>query len=186
MHQLAFCDTILERNRRTMFPTTMDGVSISVSNPLDAFFPFDPYLLNRQVVRVRASVVTIPDIAILGSRCDTYRDTWVTMRYVSRYLGHDSIRIAILGSRCDTCRDTWVTMRYVSRYLGHDSIRIAILGSRCDTYRDTWVTMRYVSRYLGHDLIRIAILGSRCDTYRDTWVTMRYVSRYLFIALVSP
>ena len=37
------------------------------------------------------SVVTIPDFA---------------MRYVSRYLGHDAIRIAILGSRCDTYRDT--------------------------------------------------------------------------------
>ncbi|KAI0230182.1 RNA polymerase I-specific transcription initiation factor RRN3 [Lamellibrachia satsuma] len=47
MHQLAFCDTILERNRRTMFPTSADGAGVSVSNPLDAFFPFDPYLLNR-------------------------------------------------------------------------------------------------------------------------------------------
>ena len=37
------------------------------------------------------SVVTIPDFA---------------MRYVSRYLGHDAIRIAILGSRCDMYRDT--------------------------------------------------------------------------------
>ena len=92
-------------------------------------------------------------------RYDTSRDTWVTIRYVSRYLGHDTIRLAILGSRYDTSRDTWVTIRYVSRYLGHDTIRLAILGSRYDTYRDTWVTIRYVSRYLGHDTICIAILA---------------------------
>ncbi|KAK2185321.1 hypothetical protein NP493_240g02006 [Ridgeia piscesae] len=47
MHQLAFCDTILERNKRTMFPTSTDGAGVSANNPLDAFFPFDPFLLNR-------------------------------------------------------------------------------------------------------------------------------------------
>ena len=52
MHQLAFCDTILERNKRTMFPTSTDGAGVSANNPLDAFFPFDPFLLNRQVGRL--------------------------------------------------------------------------------------------------------------------------------------
>ena len=36
------------------------------------------------------STFTLPPILVLSryliSRCDTYRDTWVTMRYVSRYL----------------------------------------------------------------------------------------------------
>ena len=127
------------------------------------------YLLLIRIVSSRYQI----------SRCDTYRDTWVTMRYVSRYLGHNVIRIVVLGSQCDTYRDTWVTMRYVSRYLGHNAIRIVVLGSQCDTYRGTWVTMRYVSRYFGHNVIRIAVLGLQCDTYRGTWVTLRYVSRYL-------
>lgn len=39
MHQLAFCDTIIERNNRYKF-YVKDTV-------LEAFFPFDPYLLRR-------------------------------------------------------------------------------------------------------------------------------------------
>ena len=38
------------------------------------------------------------------------------MRCVSRYLGHDAIRIAILGSRCDTYRES-VILVYQSLYL---------------------------------------------------------------------
>ena len=39
---------------------------------------------------IRVSVVTIPNVA---------------MRYVSRYLGHDAIRIAILVYRVSQCLD---------------------------------------------------------------------------------
>ena len=38
-HQLAFCDTIIQRNNRVKFAS---------SEPtLEAYFPFDPYLLKR-------------------------------------------------------------------------------------------------------------------------------------------
>ena len=126
------------------------------------------YLLRALHQRIRGVTIRYPHdtirIAIHGSRYDTYRDTWVTVRYVSRYMGHGTIRIAIHGSRYDTYRDTWVTVRYVSRYMGHGTIRIAIHGSRYDTYRDTWVTVRYVSRYMGHGTIRIAIQGMTLAT----------------------
>ena len=41
-------------------------------------------------------------------------------RYVSRYIGHDTIRIAIVihGSRFDTYRDTWPSIQYLSCFLG--------------------------------------------------------------------
>lgn len=48
MHQLAFCDTIIERNKRCILPVTSNGLgSSSVVTTLDSYFPFDPYLLNR-------------------------------------------------------------------------------------------------------------------------------------------
>ncbi|XP_061181117.1 RNA polymerase I-specific transcription initiation factor RRN3-like [Saccostrea echinata] len=48
MHQLAFCDTIIERNKRCILPVTSNGVGTSsVLTELDSYFPFDPYLLNR-------------------------------------------------------------------------------------------------------------------------------------------
>ena len=50
-HQLAFCDTILERNKRQQLPVADSGeCSYALHthlNPLDSFFPFDPYLLSR-------------------------------------------------------------------------------------------------------------------------------------------
>ncbi|XP_041363229.1 RNA polymerase I-specific transcription initiation factor RRN3-like [Gigantopelta aegis] len=51
MHQIAFCDTIIQKNERCMLPMLAPSTSYSdsteVSNLLDFFFPFDPYLLVR-------------------------------------------------------------------------------------------------------------------------------------------
>ncbi|KAL7860924.1 hypothetical protein AOLI_G00172730 [Acnodon oligacanthus] len=50
-YQLVFCYTIIERNSRQMLPvirSSVGGDSLSTNtNPLDTFFPFDPYLLKR-------------------------------------------------------------------------------------------------------------------------------------------
>nr|XP_060642321.1 RNA polymerase I-specific transcription initiation factor RRN3 [Anolis sagrei ordinatus] len=50
-YQIAFCDTIIERNRRQVLPvirSSCGGDAIeTVTNPLDSFFPFDPYVLKR-------------------------------------------------------------------------------------------------------------------------------------------
>ncbi|KAJ7305795.1 hypothetical protein JRQ81_010161 [Phrynocephalus forsythii] len=50
-YQIAFCDTIIERNKRQVLPvvrSSCGGDSIETStNPLDSFFPFDPYILKR-------------------------------------------------------------------------------------------------------------------------------------------
>ncbi|XP_044289549.1 RNA polymerase I-specific transcription initiation factor RRN3 isoform X2 [Varanus komodoensis] len=50
-YQIAFCDTIIERNRRQVLPvvrSSCGGDSIETcTNPLDSFFPFDPYILKR-------------------------------------------------------------------------------------------------------------------------------------------
>ena len=122
---------------------------------------------------------------------DTYRDTWVAIRYVSRYLRYDTYRDTWVAMRYvsrylryGTYRDTWVAIRYVSRYLSCDTICIAILELRyvsrylsCDTIR---IAIRYVSRYLSCNTIYIAILELRYDMYRDPWVAIWYVSWYLW------
>ncbi|XP_012682722.2 RNA polymerase I-specific transcription initiation factor RRN3 [Clupea harengus] len=50
-YQLVFCYTIMERNNRNTLPivrSSVGGDSVSANtNPLDSFFPFDPYLLKR-------------------------------------------------------------------------------------------------------------------------------------------
>ncbi|XP_066496826.1 RNA polymerase I-specific transcription initiation factor RRN3 [Tiliqua scincoides] len=50
-YQIAFCDTIIERNRRQVLPVVRSsdgGDSVETcSNPLDTVFPFDPYILKR-------------------------------------------------------------------------------------------------------------------------------------------
>lgn len=50
-YQLVFCYTIIERNNRQQLPiirSSVGGDSLSSNtNPLDTFFPFDPYLLKR-------------------------------------------------------------------------------------------------------------------------------------------
>ena len=45
-HQLLFCDTVIERNRRSVLSVEGNAALDNV-NPLDSFFPFDPYLLSR-------------------------------------------------------------------------------------------------------------------------------------------
>ncbi|XP_043090858.1 RNA polymerase I-specific transcription initiation factor RRN3 [Puntigrus tetrazona] len=49
-YQLVFCYTIIERNNRNLLPVvshSTGGNSVSINtNPLDCFFPFDPYLLK--------------------------------------------------------------------------------------------------------------------------------------------
>lgn len=50
-YQVVFCYTIIERNNRHMLPVVRssaggDGVATN-TNPLDSYFPFDPYLLKR-------------------------------------------------------------------------------------------------------------------------------------------
>ncbi|XP_049602131.1 RNA polymerase I-specific transcription initiation factor RRN3 isoform X2 [Syngnathus scovelli] len=50
-YQVVFCYTIIERNNRHLLPmvhSSTGGDSVSANtNPLDSFFPFDPYLLKR-------------------------------------------------------------------------------------------------------------------------------------------
>jgi hypothetical protein len=49
-HQIAFCDTVLERNRRLQcfYPSTARSASDQrCIRQLESFFPFDPYLLRR-------------------------------------------------------------------------------------------------------------------------------------------
>ncbi|XP_059510164.1 RNA polymerase I-specific transcription initiation factor RRN3 isoform X2 [Stegostoma tigrinum] len=49
--QLAFCYTVIERNNRQIIPvvrSSTGGDLIQIcTNPLDSFFPFDPYILKR-------------------------------------------------------------------------------------------------------------------------------------------
>ncbi|XP_036408608.1 RNA polymerase I-specific transcription initiation factor RRN3 [Megalops cyprinoides] len=50
-YQLVFCYTIIERNNRLLLPTVRSSqggdATPTNTNPLDSFFPFDPYLLKR-------------------------------------------------------------------------------------------------------------------------------------------
>ncbi|XP_041134119.1 protein N-terminal asparagine amidohydrolase-like isoform X2 [Polyodon spathula] len=50
-YQLVLCYAIIERNNRQLLPvvkSSLGGDSVTTnSNPLDSFFPFDPYLLKR-------------------------------------------------------------------------------------------------------------------------------------------
>ncbi|XP_019395692.1 PREDICTED: RNA polymerase I-specific transcription initiation factor RRN3 [Crocodylus porosus] len=50
-YQLVFCYTIIERNNRQFLPVVRSsngGDSVQAcTNPLDSFFPFDPYILKR-------------------------------------------------------------------------------------------------------------------------------------------
>uniref|UniRef100_A0A8C2XJX9 RRN3 homolog, RNA polymerase I transcription factor n=1 Tax=Cyclopterus lumpus TaxID=8103 RepID=A0A8C2XJX9_CYCLU len=52
-YQVVFCYTIIERNNRHVLPvvrSSAGGDSVTTNtNPLDSFFPFDPYLLKRSV-----------------------------------------------------------------------------------------------------------------------------------------
>ncbi|NWH21484.1 RRN3 factor, partial [Grus americana] len=50
-YQLVFCYTIIERNNRQFIPVVRSGTGGDLvqtcTNPLDSFFPFDPYVLKR-------------------------------------------------------------------------------------------------------------------------------------------
>ncbi|KAJ7416051.1 RNA polymerase I-specific transcription initiation factor RRN3 [Willisornis vidua] len=50
-YQLVFCYTIIERNNRQLIPVVRSGTGGDLvqtcTNPLDSFFPFDPYILKR-------------------------------------------------------------------------------------------------------------------------------------------
>ncbi|KAL0197396.1 hypothetical protein M9458_005936, partial [Cirrhinus mrigala] len=49
-YQLVFCYTIIERNNRNLLPVVSCSAGGNLvatnTNPLDTFFPFDPYLLK--------------------------------------------------------------------------------------------------------------------------------------------
>lgn len=49
MYQLAFCDTIIERNNRCRLPIASQNGARGLVEILEPFFPFDPYLLSRWV-----------------------------------------------------------------------------------------------------------------------------------------
>ncbi|KAK7938578.1 hypothetical protein WMY93_001904 [Mugilogobius chulae] len=50
-YQVVFCYTVIERNNRQMLPVIRSSTGgdrvVTNTNPLDCFFPFDPYLLKR-------------------------------------------------------------------------------------------------------------------------------------------
>lgn len=50
-YQVVFCYTIIERNNRCVLPVVRSSAGgdcvTTNTNPLDSFFPFDPYLLKR-------------------------------------------------------------------------------------------------------------------------------------------
>ncbi|RDD38143.1 RNA polymerase I-specific transcription initiation factor RRN3 [Trichoplax sp. H2] len=50
-HELVYCYTIIESNKREQLPTALFGgdkqLTRDINNQLDTFFPFDPYLLSR-------------------------------------------------------------------------------------------------------------------------------------------
>ncbi|KAG7220118.1 hypothetical protein INR49_000994 [Caranx melampygus] len=50
-YQVVFCYTIIERNNRHVLPVVRSSAGgdcvTTNTNPLDSFFPFDPYLLKR-------------------------------------------------------------------------------------------------------------------------------------------
>lgn len=54
-----FCYTIIERNNRQSIPVVRSGTGGDLvqtcTNPLDSFFPFDPYLLKRYTSRINNS-----------------------------------------------------------------------------------------------------------------------------------
>ncbi|BFZ02623.1 hypothetical protein BsWGS_05662 [Bradybaena similaris] len=55
LHQLAFCDTVIERNHRYSLPVTTSTYSTegSTKTQLESYFPFDPCLLPRSCSFIR-------------------------------------------------------------------------------------------------------------------------------------
>ncbi|XP_033121712.1 RNA polymerase I-specific transcription initiation factor RRN3-like isoform X1 [Anneissia japonica] len=57
IHEIAFCYTVIERNNRAIIPVvtqTQCGTSTQLTNmnPLDSFFPFDPYILHMSATLI--------------------------------------------------------------------------------------------------------------------------------------
>lgn len=73
-YQVVFCYTVMERNSRLVLPvvhSSTGGDSVAaVTNPLDSFFPFDPYLLRRsgQVIQPLYQVwEELADVELMSS-----------------------------------------------------------------------------------------------------------------------
>merc|ERR1712113_242693 len=68
MHQLAFCDTIIERNNRCSLPASSSKFDLDGTKKihLESYFPFDPYLLPGSssfvVSQYREFHGSIPDV----------------------------------------------------------------------------------------------------------------------------
>uniref|UniRef100_A0A8C7IKS7 RRN3 homolog, RNA polymerase I transcription factor n=1 Tax=Oncorhynchus kisutch TaxID=8019 RepID=A0A8C7IKS7_ONCKI len=77
-YQLVFCYTIIERNNRHVLPvvrSSVGGDCVSTNtNPLDSFFPFDPYVLKR------SSKLIEPLYQVWEEPADTEVDTVTTKR----------------------------------------------------------------------------------------------------------
>ncbi|XP_058510343.1 RNA polymerase I-specific transcription initiation factor RRN3 [Solea solea] len=79
-YQVVFCYTIIERNNRQMLSvvrSSAGGDCVSTNtNPLDSFFPFDPYLLKRsgQLVEPLYQVwEELADMEVAPAKTDTQR-----------------------------------------------------------------------------------------------------------------
>lgn len=57
-----FCYTIIERNNRQFIPVVRSGTGGDLvqtcTNPLDSFFPFDPYVLKRYSLKIHNSFLS--------------------------------------------------------------------------------------------------------------------------------
>uniref|UniRef100_A0A673W2W9 RRN3 homolog, RNA polymerase I transcription factor n=1 Tax=Salmo trutta TaxID=8032 RepID=A0A673W2W9_SALTR len=77
-YQLVFCYTIIERNSRHVLPvvrSSVGGDCVSTNtNPLDSFFPFDPYVLKR------SSKLIEPLYQVWEEPADTEVETFTTKR----------------------------------------------------------------------------------------------------------
>ena len=52
-HEVVFCYTIIEHNKRSFLPTVITNSVRDNKNMLDSFFPFDPYLLKKSSTYIR-------------------------------------------------------------------------------------------------------------------------------------
>eukprot|EP00112_Aurelia_sp_Birch-Aquarium-sp1_P000797 Seg1077.16 transcript_id=Seg1077.16/GoldUCD/mRNA.D3Y31 product="RNA polymerase I-specific transcription initiation factor RRN3" protein_id=Seg1077.16/GoldUCD/D3Y31 len=53
MHEVVFCYTIIEHNKRSFLPTMFTNSVRDNKNMLDSFFPFDPYLLKKSSTYIK-------------------------------------------------------------------------------------------------------------------------------------
>lgn len=75
MHQVAYCYAVIDANNRITLPVTngshntrsviqSKGIvnAVAAPNPLDSFFPFDPYLLSKSKSFVESFYVEYKDV----------------------------------------------------------------------------------------------------------------------------